>query len=224
MFGKYHYYFCFAFLANILPTLSLYYGLPAAPAARIVVPRALPTSWSLPHRVFVGATTAQQPILRSNKILNNREAGQQIPFQWCPEFFGNPPKLCSQCGGDSQVKVTCDDILVSGPQVHCGPVSLDGCLGYYCKCSDNGGPDNSPKVTSTTIVHGQTATAVWEPITLAEYKSLRASTTVTLSETATASRASEVETVVAVVFAGGIAWWLAGECFSQMQSSLSWLK
>jgi hypothetical protein len=224
MFGQYHSSLCFAFLVNILPALSLTYGLPAAPAARIVVPRALPTSWSLPHRVSAGASTSHQSSLRRNTNLSNRQAGQQVPFQWCPEFFGNSPKLCSQCGGDTQVKGTCDDILVSGPQVHCGPVSLDGCLGYYCKCSDDGGPDNSPKVTSTTVIDGQTATVVWEPITLTEYKSLRASTTVTLSETATTSSASEVESVVAIIFAGGVAWAISGEYFSNVQSSLSCLK
>jgi hypothetical protein len=224
MFGKYHYYLCFAFLVNVLPALSLNYGFPAAPAARILAPRAVPTSWSLPHRVAVGAATEEISSPRHSKDLNNRQAGQQIPLQWCPEFFGNSPKLCSQCGGDSQVKGTCDDVLVSGPQVHCGPIDLEGCLGYYCKCSDNGGPDNSPQVTSTVVINGTTATAIWEPITLTEYKSLRASTTVTLSETATVSTDSEVETVVAVIFAGGIAWWLAGECFSKLQNLLSCLR
>jgi hypothetical protein len=220
MFRKYYNYFGFAFLTHISTMLCLNDGLPAAPAARIAVPRALSTSWSLPHRVLFGAATRQQTNLRRDKNLNSRQAGQQIPYQWCPEFFGNPPKRCYQCGGDSQVKGTCDDILVSGPQIHCGPVSPDGCFGYYCRCSDNGGPDNSPKVTSTTVIDGQTATAVWEPMTLTEYKNLRASTTVTLSETTTVGGVSEAETVVAVVFAGGVAWWLAGKCFSQTQSSL----
>jgi hypothetical protein len=154
--------------------------------------------------------------LRRKKILENRQAIQQIPFQWCPEFFGNPPKQCWQCGGDTQKKGTCDDILVSGPQVHCGPIDLDGCLGYYCKCSDGGDLDNSSRVTSTTTFNNETATAIWELMTLTEYKSLRASTTVTMSESATATGASEVETVVAVIFAGGIAWWLSGKCFSRM--------
>jgi hypothetical protein len=72
--------------------------------------------------------------------------------------------------------------------------------------------DHSPKVTSVTSIDGHKATAIWEPLTLTKYQSLRASTTVTLTETATATNgSSEVETVVAVVFAGGVAWWLAGE-------------
>jgi len=62
----------------------------------------------------------------------------------------------------------------------------------------------------TSVVNGETGTVVWEPMTLDEYKGLRASTTVTLTESATASGAdSGLETVAAVVFAGGVAWYLA---------------
>jgi hypothetical protein len=68
--------------------------------------------------------------------------------------------------------------------------------------------DHSPKVTSVTSIDGHKATAIWESLTLTKYQSLRASTTVTLTETATATNgSSEVEIVVAVVFAGGVAWW-----------------
>jgi hypothetical protein len=62
----------------------------------------------------------------------------------------------------------------------------------------------------TSVVNGETGTVVWEPMTLDEYKGLRALTTVTLTETATASGADGgLETVAAVVFAGGVAWYLA---------------
>jgi hypothetical protein len=57
----------------------------------------------------------------------------------------------------------------------------------------------------------RTGTAVWEPLTLTEYSGLQASTTVTLTESATSSGDSSIETAIAVVYAGGIAWWLAGE-------------
>jgi hypothetical protein len=77
--------------------------------------------------------------------------------------------------------------------------------------SCDGGSDNSTKVTSTILVDGQTGTAVWEQLMRSEFSRLEASTTVTLSESATSSGDSSVGTVVAVVFAGGIAWWLAGE-------------
>jgi hypothetical protein len=74
----------------------------------------------------------------------------------------------------------------------------------------NGGPDNSPEVTMTSVVNGETGTVIWEPMTLDGYKGLRASTTVALTESAFASAAdSGLGTVVAVVFAGGVAWYLA---------------
>ncbi|KAF2200687.1 hypothetical protein GQ43DRAFT_373221 [Delitschia confertaspora ATCC 74209] len=180
----------------------------ASPASRPLVSRAIPTTWSLPHRVQLGGNTPNSFVQRNE--VEEKRANQQIPIQWCPEFYGNPPKLCSQCGGDSRIKGTCDRILLSGQQRWCPPRGpYDQCTGYYCKCSDNGGPDNSPKVTMTTVIDGKTGTAIWEPLTMTEYKKLRASTTITLAETATLTGDSQVETVVAVVFAGGIAWWLA---------------
>jgi hypothetical protein len=183
---------------------------PAAPLARAVVARAVPTTWSLPHRVAGGR---KSPDERMSELAERTGVNSQIPFQWCPEFFNNPPKLCSQCGGDNNVKGMCDDLLISGKQdINCQlSPPYDGCYGYRCKCSDDGGPDNSPKVTSTTVVDGQTGTAVWEPLTLTEYSGLQASTTVTLTESATSSGDSSIETAIAVVYAGGIAWWLAGE-------------
>lgn len=66
----------------------------------------------------------------------------------------------------------------------------------------------------TSVVDGKTGTVVWEPMTLDEYKGLRAATTVTLTETATATGAAGgVETVAAAVFAAGVAWYLACEFF-----------
>ncbi|KAF2661766.1 hypothetical protein K491DRAFT_647028 [Lophiostoma macrostomum CBS 122681] len=173
-----------------------------------MVPRSQPTSWSLPHRVTVSGNNNDRRLQMDTKRQN-----RQIPWAFCPEFFNSDPKVCSMCGGDNTVKGTCEDLLVSGDQYGCP----DGksCRGYYCKCSDNGGPDNSPKVTMTSVVDGQTGIVVWEPMTLDDYRSLRASTTIELTETATASRSgagSELETVAAVVFAGGVAWYLACSC------------
>ncbi|KAF2281485.1 uncharacterized protein EI97DRAFT_447448 [Westerdykella ornata] len=164
-----------------------------------------PTSWSLPHRVEIGAPTIPS---RRNSRLEEKGQNKQIPFAFCPEFFEEDPKLCSQCGGDTKVKGTCNDLLVSGDQTGC-PGGRP-CRGYFCKCSDIGGPDNNPKVTMTSVKDGQTGVVVWEPMTLEEYNGLRASTTISMTETATATGAeSELETVAAVVFAGGIAWYLA---------------
>ena len=182
-------------LATLLPS----------PAARAIVPRSQPTEWSLPHRVEVNG--AIKPSRRYLELDAKRQV-KQIPFAFCPEFFEGDPKLCSMCGGDSKVKGTCDNLLVSGDQASCP--GGKPCRGYYCKCSDNGGPHNSPKVTITSVVNGETGTVIWEPMTIDRYKSLRASTTVTLTESATASGAgSGLETVAAVVFAGGVAWYLA---------------
>jgi len=175
------------------------------PAARAIIPRSQPTQWSLPHRVEVNS--AIKPSRRYLELETKRQM-KQIPIAFCPEAFNREPKLCSMCGGDSKVKGTCDNLLVSGDQSYCP--GGKPCRGFYCKCSDNGGPDNSPKVTMTSVVNGETGTVVWEPMTLDEYKGLRASTTVTLTESATASGAdSGLETVAAVVFAGGVAWYLA---------------
>lgn len=176
-----------------------------SPAARSIVPRSQPTQWVLPHRVEVnGAVKSSRRYIELEAKRQNR----QIPFAFCPEFFEGDPKLCEMCGGDSKIKGTCDNLLVSGDQAFCP--GGKPCRGYYCKCSDNGGPGNSPKVTMTSVINGETGIVVWEPMTLDDYQGLRASTTVTLTESVTASGAdSGVETVAAVVFAGGVAWYLA---------------
>lgn len=178
----------------------------AAPAARILA-SSVPTQVPVPHRITVGNLNAKE----LSQPLQARQSTQQIPFQFCPEFFGRSPKLCSQCGGDSRIPGTCDQVLVSGPQSNCPPGGpYGGCAGYYCQCTTDG-TDNSPKVTSTTVISGATGTVIWEPMTLTQYASLRSKTTVTLTEIATATSADddELETVVAAVFAGGVAWWVA---------------
>lgn len=171
-----------------------------------LVTTTLPTWASLPHRTALGNVEDTNP----NGDVKALSGAQQVPFQFCPEFFGRPPKLCSDCGGDTQTASICNQILVSGAQPNCPPGGpYDRCLGYYCQCQHDG-TDNSPKVTSTTVIDGATATVVWEPMTLTDYASLRSKTTVTVTEAATATTGStELETVVALVFAGGVAWWAA---------------
>ncbi|XTI93132.1 hypothetical protein V2W45_1472554 [Cenococcum geophilum] len=125
-----------------------------------VLSRVQPTGWSLPHHIKLGDHS--RPLSRSIRVSAERAIY------------------------DTKIKGTCNTILLSGPQGNCPPAGpYDQCASYYCKCSKNGGPDNSPK----------TGTAIWEPLTLTEYKILRVSTTVTLTETATSSGGSEVETV-----------------------------
>lgn len=43
------------------------------------------------------------------------------------------------------------------------------------------------------------------------YKGLKASTTVTMTHTTTTDKHKELQTFVAVVVAGGVAWWAAGK-------------
>jgi hypothetical protein len=180
---------------------------PAAPAVRRVA-KSLPTYVPVPHRVTFGHVNTKE--LKHPLTGRGNNEDEQIPWQFCPEFFGQPPKPCSLCGGDTRIPGTCDELLVSGRQSHCPQIGLGvNCAGYYCQCT-GGGTDNSPRVTSTTVIDGATGTVVWEPMTLTEYASLRAKTTVTLTESATATTGGEeLETVVAAVFAGGIAWWVA---------------
>ncbi len=80
----------------------------------------------------------------------------------------------------------------------------------------------STLITSTVVVNGSTGTMVWQATTLSGYEGLKASRTITTTfeTTSTISQASTTttqlgtETVVAVVFAGGVAWWAA--CKSQV--------
>jgi hypothetical protein len=141
--------------------------------------------------------------------LSRRQYASQVVFAFCPERFGDPPKLCDKCGGDTFEHGICNNLLLSGRQLNiCLDIGFE-CTGYYCKCSHDG-EDHNPQVTSTTVVNGQTGTVIWEPTTLAFYTKLRASTTVTFTEAATTSDGGNgLETAVAVIFAGGIAWWAA---------------
>jgi hypothetical protein len=198
--------FCVALSIATIAT-SLRIPAPFAPQTRPAA-RSLPTYVPVPHRATLGDVVLKP----DEQSLKARQSNQQIPFQFCPEFFGRDPKLCSDCGGDSREPGVCDQILVSGPQHNCPPAGpYDSCSGYFCRCTPDG-TDNSPRVTSTTVISGATGTVVWEPMTLTQYASLRAKTTVTLTEVASATTEDgELETVVAAVFAGGIAWWVACE-------------
>ncbi|TVY82833.1 Heterokaryon incompatibility protein 6 OR allele [Lachnellula suecica] len=138
-------------------------------------------------------------------------ANVQIPFIYCPEEFGNPPKLCSQCGGDSLQHGICNNLLLSGLQASPCLQSGSGCGGYYCACTHEG-EDHQTQLTSTISTFGQAGTVIFEPVTLSGYASLRVSTTVTLTEVATTTDgASSMETALVVIFAGGLAWLAVSE-------------
>jgi hypothetical protein len=137
-----------------------------------------------------------------------RQYADQIPFVFCPETFGTPFKNCDDCGGDSYRHGFCNSLLLSGRQTYNCFQSGYGCGGYYCKCQHDG-QNHDPRITSTTVVNGQTGTVVYEPITLTQYSNLRYHTTVTLTDlatTTTSDGATGLETALAVVFAGGIGW------------------
>ncbi|KAJ3565379.1 hypothetical protein NPX13_g7526 [Xylaria arbuscula] len=140
--------------------------------------------------------------------VEKRQYADQIPFVFCPETFGKPPKNCDLCGGDNYHHGICNNLLLSGRQLISCLNSGYGCTGYYCKCSHEG-EDHNPQITLTTVVNGQTGTVVYEPLTLTQYSNLRYHTTVTLTDVATTTTsdgATGLETALAVVFAGGIAW------------------
>lgn len=144
----------------------------------------------------------------SPPILERQQWASQIPFVFCPEDFGNSPKLCDQCGGDAYHHGVCNDLLLSGRQTYDCLRSGYRCQGYYCQCTHDG-EDHNPQITSVTVVGDQTGTVIYEPVTISQYSNLRSKTTVTLTDvaTSTASDGGEsLETVLAAVFAGGIAW------------------
>ncbi|KAH8744098.1 hypothetical protein BGZ57DRAFT_779032 [Hyaloscypha finlandica] len=150
--------------------------------------------------------TSIEPSEADSFPIEQRQTNVQIPFMFCPEEFNSPPKLCTQCGGDSLRHGQCNDLLISGRQPTSCLQSGTGCYGYYCACTHDG-EDHQTQVTSTTVVYGQTGTVIFEPLTLTEYASLRMSTTVTLTDVATTTDGgSSMETVLAVIFAGGLAW------------------
>ena len=70
--------------------------------------------------------------------------------------------------------------------------------------------DKAIMTTISTVVGADTATGTYELKTLTEYAKLRQHITITTTETATSSGANGLETVAAVVLAGGVAWFLAG--------------
>jgi len=178
------------------------------PPEALAKPRGIPSSLPPRQTQSFGDPSLYPPQYpRGRAALDRRQSNRQIPFVFCPEEFGSPPKLCDQCGGDSLQHGQCDNLLLSGEQNDSCFQSGYFCHGYYCLCTHDG-EDHNPQITSTTVVDGQTGTVIWEPRTISAYTNLRASTTVTITEADTTSNAGGgLQTVEAVIFAGGIAWW-----------------
>lgn len=191
-------------LATLLDDAPEPYLAPQPRAVFSVVPPRVTGSISRPEGVISGR--ANSPLRHANGAIAHRDS-DQVPFVFCPEDFNLPPKTCEQCGGDGKVPGQCDELLLSGRQLDSCWTMNEHCQGYYCSCT-HGGEDHSPQITSTAVVNGDTATVVFEPKTLTEYTNLRASTTLTVTETTTTSDGdSGLETGTLVVFAGGVAWW-----------------
>lgn len=170
--------------------------------------------FSLPPRVtasFSGAEAAgsrddtEISVENANGIITPRKNHRE-PFVACPESFNLPFKTCDQCGGDSKVPGMCNEMLFPAQQSSLCRALHGHCLGYYCNCTHDV-EDHSGQITSTAVVAGQTAKMVFEAKILTEYTILRASTTVTVTETTTWVGGTMKQTATFVVFAGGATWW-----------------
>ncbi|KAK7963519.1 hypothetical protein PG988_010493 [Apiospora saccharicola] len=197
-------------LATTVPLLG--YAIADGLSASEARPRGLFTA-APPRQTGSLPMTRRSRVQASSSSSDHRPEGkntqdqQQVPFVFCPEDFGSPPKECDACGGDSLRHGVCNNLLISGPQSDWCLSDGIGCSGYYCQCTHEG-REHNPLVALTTVVDGQTGTVTYEPVTLSKYAQLRASTTVTLTEVATSTQSggSIAETVLAVVFPGGLAW------------------
>lgn len=190
--------------ANLVPL-----GVKSAGSAK---PRGVLTAVPPRETGQVGAES-DYPTSSLQSIAGRQQYANQIPFIFCPEDFGRPPKVCDWCGGDNYHHGICNDLLLSGRQTYDCLRTGYNCHGYYCQCTHDG-EDHNPQITSTTVVDGQTGTVIYEPMTLPQYTNLRSHTTVTLTEVATTTTSdggTGLETALAVVFAGGIAWLAVGK-------------
>jgi hypothetical protein len=160
-----------------------------------------------PRETGLFGVPADYPSESEGFMAQNNVYVDQIPFNFCPERLGKPPKHCDLCGGCSYHHGICNDLLLSGRQTWDYFQSGSLCNGYYCQCSHED-RDHNPRVASTTVIDGQSGTVIFGPMTLEQYSNLRYKTTVTLTEVATRTESdggSGLETALAAIFAGGIA-------------------
>jgi hypothetical protein len=143
-------------------------------------------------------TSAQQitPTPRPSSLSLVRRDGP--PVASCPEQFGIAPMNCndSACGGQSSTAGICKNNSGSGKPCQ-------------CKVATAGAPVPTNTKISKTNSAGSTIIGDYDLITIDQYKNLRQSQTVTLTQTTTDSNGKEAfATAVAVVAAGGVVWFL----------------
>ena len=148
--------------------------------------------------------------LDHHNALRSRDVAPKQPSLTCPEDIGAQPLPCSAdvCGGAD-------------------PKKADHCAKERCQCkfrnpairlhcsNDHPGANNSTATialtTMTASQSGKTVTGSYALQTISSYNDLRQAitTTVTVSTTGTDGSIG-VETGAAVIFAGGVSWFLSG--------------
>ena len=196
---------------NLLPSstqLAIVGSIPTSPSA-------IPARGN--HEIGVWTSEVIREMIEQRDEYTSRgdigsiEQRDQYIFALCPESWaGQSPKACSNCGGDTITRGRCDQIMLTGSQERC---TFPGGCGVYCKCISDAKDNNPGRITSVATIDGQAGTVVYEALTLSEYSGLQASTTITITDLVATSTDSsaDMETFVAVVVAGGVAWWVAGE-------------
>jgi hypothetical protein len=142
--------------------------------------------------------SAQQVTATSPPESMALERRDDPPAASCPEQFGIAPMNCDDaaCGGQSDKPGVCKNNSGSGRPCQ-------------CKVATAGAP--APMVTKVTTTNsaGSTIIGDYNLITIDQYKNLRQSQTVTLTQTTTGSDGKEtVAAAAAVVAAGGVVWFL----------------
>jgi hypothetical protein len=150
----------------------------------------------------------------STKYLTSRSAIT------CSEEIGGQPIACgiSICGGESADEPGyCNIINGAGTRCQCKAINLSCRLTFYKSTTNwNTGLSSVSAIEPvyTTVIVTQadkTATGIFALETISAYRNLRQNITTTILSTSTATDGSiGVETAVAVIMAGGVAWLLAG--------------
>jgi hypothetical protein len=189
-----------------------------AGAATIIDAVFLPVETAITVRTSSGSSDTfrleagrvDSPSAVSTKYLRSRSAIT------CSEDIGGQPIACgvSICGGESTDEPGyCNIINGAGTRCQCKPTKLSF---YYQRLTCNTGLSSVSAVEPvyTTVIVTQadkTATGIFALETLSAYTNLRQNITTTILSTSTATDGSVgVETAIAVIMAGGVAWLLAG--------------